>query len=233
MQVGNYISSIILTLIDNSLGFIPESSLDAILNESNIWISVLFVGLIGPIAEEFIFRKLFIDRLLPYGETVAIFLPSFIFGLVHGNLYQLFYAFFIGVALSYIYVRSGKIIYSILIHSFIDLFCGVFPSYILSMFDIDELLEIAYTGNITEEYIMANSTPLTLFGIYSFVTTALLIMGVFNFNRNLRNLRFNKGSIQLPKGNSLDIIMFNKGMLVLISTCIILIALSTFTPALN
>lgn len=231
MQIGSYISSIILAALETNLGSVPQNSVETLLSESNILLSVLLVGIIGPIVEEIIFRKLFIDRLIPYGEAIAVFLPSAIFGLIHGNLYQLFYAFLIGAALSYIYVKTGKIIYTAAIHIFINLFCGVFPSYILSMLDIDELMEIAYSGNITEEYILANLTPLTLFGIYSFVSTALLIIGVFNFNRNLYKLRFNKGEIRLPKGSGADIVLFNKGTVLLISICVVIIAISTFSFA--
>ena len=124
MYVGNYLSTIVLTYIESLFNIVPENALNTMMSNTDIVLSVAFVGIIGPIIEELMFRKLLIDRLTPYGDLIAIIVPSLIFGLFHGNLYQFFYAFFLGMAFSYIYLRSGKIIYSISIHMFINIFCG-------------------------------------------------------------------------------------------------------------
>ena len=135
MYIGNNISSFLMEKISLLLNRVPENSVDTLLNETNIWASVLIVGIIGPIFEELMFRKLFIDRLTRYGEVVAIFFPSLIFALFHGNLYQFFYAFFIGVVLSYVYMKTGNILYSTGLHIFTNLFFGVLPTLVFTMLD--------------------------------------------------------------------------------------------------
>lgn len=228
MYIGNYISNFLLTWIESLLGRVPENAVNAMLDNTNIFVSLLIVGIVGPIFEELIFRKLFIDRLMPYGDKVAIFLPALIFGLFHGNLYQFFYAFFIGAVFSYIYIKTGEIMYSTLLHIFINIFCGVFPTAIFSMLDYNELIEIISAGALTEEYLNANILPLSLFLIYSYGMLAMVGIGLIVFWRNARKIQFNKGEIRFPKGSGGDIMFFNVGSIALIMSCILLIAYNTF-----
>jgi membrane protease YdiL (CAAX protease family) len=151
------------------------------------------------------------------------------FGLIHGNLYQFFYAFLLGVAFSYIYIRSGKIIYSTLLHMFVNLFCGVFPAYILTMFNYEEFLQLMAEGKVTEEYINANMLPLILLMAYEFIMLAMVGVGVYHFTKNLRNIRINKGKVRFSKGMGAEIMFFNIGTILLIAYCVIMIAVNTFT----
>lgn len=228
MYVGNYISTFLMTEIETLLGRTPENAVNTLLGSTNLWVSALIVGIIGPIFEELIFRKLCIDRLTPYGEVTAILLPSFIFGLFHGNLYQFFYAFLIGVILSYVYVKTGKIIYSMGIHIFINMFCGILPSLVFTMLDYNELMTLVESGAITEAYISANALPILLFIIYSYGMLAMVGVGMFVLLRNIKNIQINKGEVRFPKGTALETVMFNAGTIVLVATCLILVALNTF-----
>ena len=228
MYVGNSISSMLMTTVSVALGRVPENSVDALLTNTNLILSVILVGIIGPIVEELIFRKLFVDRLTVYGDAIAILFPALVFGLFHGNLYQFFYAFFLGAAFGYIYLKTGKIIYSTVLHVFINLFCGVLPSAIFSMLDYDELIQIVSTGAITEEYISTNIFPLILFMVYTYGLLAMVGIGMFVFLRNIRNIYINKGDIRFPKGSGGDIMFFNVGTILLVTSCVLLIAYSTF-----
>ncbi len=228
VYIGNYISSMIMVNLESALGRVPENSVNAMLDNTNVIFTSIIVGIIGPIVEELMFRKLFIDRLTPYGDTIAILLPSLVFGLFHGNLYQFFYAFFLGAMFSYIYIRTGKIIYSTVLHVFINLFCGVLPSAIMGMFDYEEFLELTLSGMITEEYINANMLPLLLLAAYEFIMLAMVGIGIFMFTRNLRNIRLNKGEVRFPKGATAEVVFFNAGAISLIAVSLLLIAYSTF-----
>ena len=228
MYFGSYISTILMTYMEAYLGTSPENVVNTVLNNTDILFSALVVGIIGPIAEEFMFRKLFIDRLTPYGEAVAIFFPSLMFGLFHGNLYQFFYAFFLGVMFSYIYIKSGKIIYSIALHIFVNLFCGVLPSALYQMLDYEELVELTLSGTLTEEYINANMLPISLLGAYEIVMLVLVGIGLFKFVRNYRNIQINKGTVKFPKGTASEVIFLNAGTIILIAACVLLMAYNTF-----
>ena len=233
MYVGNYISLILMEAVESRFGSVPENGIETILTNTDYIISILLVGIIGPIVEEIIFRKLLIDRIRPYGEKIAVFFPALIFALAHGSLYQFFYAFLIGSVLSYIYVKTGKIIYSTIIHCIINLVFGVFASYVSSLIDFEQWIEFASFGNIPEEYIAENLIPLSLYGVYTVIFYVFFFVGLVNFNRKLYRLRYNKGTIVFPKGKTLEILTFNAGAIIFISICIALMAFNTFSFALT
>ena len=206
MYLGNFISTFLMVYIEQLLGGTPENSVDTILNNTNILLSVVIAGIIGPIFEELMFRKLVIDRLTPYGELTAILFPSLIFALFHSNLYQFFYAFFIGAIFSYIYLRTGKIIYTIALHIFVNLFFGILPTWLLTI-----------------------PSFVTYLLIYELVYYGLISIGLIFLMRNIRNVVLNKGSVRFPKGVSADVIFFNIGTIALITICLISTAFNTFS----
>ena len=73
--------------------------------------NMLFLLLIfNPIMEEFVFRKLFADKLLRYGERFYIVASAFCFALVHGvslGVPQIVYTFILGVIWAYLLVKTG------------------------------------------------------------------------------------------------------------------------------
>ena len=82
----------------------------------------LMVALIAPVMEELIFRKLMLDRIRNYGEKTAIFFSALCFGLFHGNLTQFLYAFSVGLFLGYVYCKTGKVIYTMVMHALLNAF---------------------------------------------------------------------------------------------------------------
>ncbi len=89
------------------------------LSDSNI-LAVIMVAVLAPIFEELVFRKLIIDRTRRFGELTAIIYSSLAFGLFHCNIYQIFYAFVIGLLLGYVYIRTGNIILTIIMHMLVN-----------------------------------------------------------------------------------------------------------------
>lgn len=61
----------------------------------------LYAGLFAPVAEEILFRGLVLRSLQPYGRRFAIVMSALLFGLFHGNLVQMPYAFCVGLILGY------------------------------------------------------------------------------------------------------------------------------------
>ena len=89
-------------------------------------LSIVYVLLLGPLLEEIIFRKQLIDRSVKYGEENAILFSALCFGLYHQNLYQFFYTFGSGVIFSYVYVRTRKLHYTVLMHILFNLTGTIF-----------------------------------------------------------------------------------------------------------
>lgn len=89
--------------------------IDKVVN-TKLLIGFLIPAVIGPVVEELIFRKLMIDRLHNCGETAVIVFTALCFGLYHGNLTQFMYATSVGLFLGYVYCKTGKVIYTMLMH---------------------------------------------------------------------------------------------------------------------
>ena len=90
-------------------------------------LTVVAFVVLAPVFEELIFRKLLVDRVLPYGEWPAILLSGITFGLYHGNLTQFFYAALLGMVLAYVYIRTGNVLYTMGLHACVNFLGGVLP----------------------------------------------------------------------------------------------------------
>lgn len=83
----------------------------------NVWIQILGVGIIAPIAEELIFRGLAYKRLEQYSNwKVAMVVSSLFFGLYHMNLVQFLYATAMGLLMAYVYHKFHTIWAPIVFH---------------------------------------------------------------------------------------------------------------------
>lgn len=79
-------------------------------------IQFLYICVIGPICEEFIYRGLCIKLLSPYGSGLAIAFSGVTFGLIHGNIKQAVPAMLTGALYAMIAIRFGSIVPTIIIH---------------------------------------------------------------------------------------------------------------------
>ena len=84
------------------------------------WYSVvltfLVLCLVPAVCEEFLFRGAILTNLLPFGRANAILVSALLFGLMHQNFAQFFYAFCAGIVLGLVYERTGSIWNCIFLH---------------------------------------------------------------------------------------------------------------------
>ena len=66
-------------------------------------------------------------RLARYGQKPGAFISALLFGLYHANLEQFFYAFALGLLLSYAYYRTGLLRTSVLLHMLFNIIGSVVP----------------------------------------------------------------------------------------------------------
>lgn len=125
MWIGNITGLIITALIGSFMQSTVVNPVQELINNTHIMFNILVISIIGPIFEEVIFRKMLIDRTIKYGARVSIILSAVLFALFHGNLNQFFYAFLMGAFFAYVYVKTGNIIYSIMLHFIINMFGSV------------------------------------------------------------------------------------------------------------
>lgn len=115
--IGNMISTLLAFFIGPAAG---ANVVETVILQSNPLLNFILTVIAAPVVEELLTRKLLIDKILLYGEKTAILVSALLFGLMHGNFYQFFYAFGIGLILAYAYVRTGKISGTIAIHMAIN-----------------------------------------------------------------------------------------------------------------
>ena len=97
----------------------------------------LIYAVIGaPIFEELTFRKALLDGLLDQHEGYAAVISALLFGLMHGNHMQFFLAFFIGLIFAMVYQRTGRVIYSMILHAMIN-FTATLPELLQLLWNVD------------------------------------------------------------------------------------------------
>ncbi|MCR4702243.1 MAG: CPBP family intramembrane metalloprotease [Saccharofermentans sp.] len=92
-----------------------------LLLSSDSVVRIICVGILPAIFEELLFRKFLIDRTIRHGEFVSCAMSGIMFGLWHGNFQQFFFAFFVGVLFAFVYIRTGNIIYTMILHASMNL----------------------------------------------------------------------------------------------------------------
>lgn len=97
----------------------------------------------APILEELSFRKVLCGGLSKFGKAPAVIVSALLFGLMHRNSGQFFLAFFVGLVFGCVYLYSGKIIYSIILHGIINLIASLPQLFALGNVDITMGWEIA------------------------------------------------------------------------------------------
>ena len=99
-----------------------EQEVSASFRGQNVLLLVLVTVLLGPAAEEIIFRGMTYRRIREYlGVLPAVLLSAALFGLFHGNMLQFLYAFPAGCALAFLYEKSGDLRYCIGTHMVLNL----------------------------------------------------------------------------------------------------------------
>lgn len=107
---------LIWLIFEKLLGLTLTNSVDS-LSTMSLPILIVFSVIVAPICEEFLFRKLLLERLLPMGEGFAIVVSSVAFGLFHQNLYQLFFAAAAGMLYAVMAVKTGDVRCPMIMHA--------------------------------------------------------------------------------------------------------------------
>ena len=104
---GCLIRQFLMTIVSVITGETMVHQVEEMIMDMSLWAVILSAVILAPIMEELIFRKLVLDRLAGYGPAVAMSVSALVFGLAHGNFYQFFYAFLLGLIFAYIYLHTG------------------------------------------------------------------------------------------------------------------------------
>ena len=195
----NYLSSLMASALSKGEA---ENSIGQLLGGDNIP-AMIMVAVLAPIFEELVFRKLIIDRTRRYGELMALVFSSVAFGLFHCNLYQVFYATALGLVLGYVYIRTGNVILTIIMHMCVNASSSVFAP----------LAPQAYEYFF---YIMIG------LGIVSIIYTLIK-----------RDVKLEKNGYELPSKELTGIAFANIGSILFAVICFLMMAYGLFISTLS
>lgn len=126
--LGNLVGSLLSAALS---GGTAENSIETYLTDGGP-IALFTTVIVAPLVEEYVFRKQLLDRCGRYGEKTAMVFSALTFGLFHMNFYQFFYAFGVGLILAYVYLRTGRLRYPVLIHMIINFMGSAVPLFMMS-----------------------------------------------------------------------------------------------------
>ncbi len=166
MIAGSIIGQLADAFLQSVFDVETNDALTETANSMSLPIQIIFFVIIAPIGEEFVFRKLLLDRTAKYGEGAAILFSGLTFSLFHGNIMQIFYAFGAGILLAYIYVKTGSYIRCVLLHGIINALFGVVaPAFFKYIDSGNQTMEAVATIAVCAEYLFA-LVGLILFIVY-------------------------------------------------------------------
>lgn len=200
MYVGNLLGTGLMAAYDAILGTQSINVAEALVTQTSPLYNLLSVAILAPIFEELLFRRFIMDRILPYGELNACIFSALTFALFHGNFFQFFYAFGIGLLFAYIYAKTRNVLYPMLLHAIINLMGGV--------------VSVAVINSGSNVFAMA----------YGYAVLLLLAAGVVLLVRHRKDVKFQPPELNLQKRTKT--VYFNAGMIVFYISCLALFAVN-------
>ncbi len=157
------IMSAMLSYNFSLFGFDVESAVNTTLGTTgfDLLMNTICTAFIPAIVEEFAFRGVVLGALKKYDVNLAIVGSAFLFGMVHGNLAQIPFAFVVGLVLAYVRVKCDSMLPNILIH-----FGNNF--YAVILMTVSETADGTVTSIVDAAFIIT----LVIIGLISFYSLA-------------------------------------------------------------
>ncbi|MCQ2416711.1 MAG: CPBP family intramembrane metalloprotease [Oscillospiraceae bacterium] len=212
---GNLIGTVINFILSQIVGYNTSSTflIEGVFGNAST-VFVIIAVLIGPVIEEILFRKILLDRIQKYGTLPALLISGITFGLFHGNFSQFFYAAFIGLFLAYIYLRTGKVINTIILHIMMNFWGSAIPMILLHKVDSETLVNALTNNDITSlGSSLQSMIPFFIFTAFNFM---IAIGGIIMLCLNASRFSLPESEAPVPKGKRFKTSVLNIGFLLFI-----------------
>ena len=216
MYAGNFIGIIVNTIISIFTGKPVINDLAELTLQTPLWANLLFCGILAPIFEEIFYRKLVIDRLRRYGDLAAILMSGLLFGLIHGNFSQFFYASFIGVVFGYIYLRTGKLRYTIALHMAVNLIGGVYVT------EMTKLLTPILESTDPLLAMVENPACVTMVLLYFLFLAACVVATPIALVLLWKKIGFEKAQVKLSGNTAVRVFLLNPAVWLLAAVILLM-----------
>lgn len=220
-MIGNLIGNQVTNIFGSS-----SASFDSLIEmifEGNLWLTYFTICVGAPIAEEFLFRKFLIDRTIGYGEKMSVLLSGLLFGIVHGNFEQFFYAFALGCLFAYIYCKTGKIRNTIFFHMWINFRSSILIPLLMRPLEpwMQELNMANAEGMLSSLFRNpAAVLAVILLSACAIIEIGFALAGFVLFFVFKKYIYFYPGIRRLPKKLAVNVILFNPGMIIFLLLCL-------------
>jgi len=217
-----YLSNILALFLNAKIGSITgkggTNPIFNVIDNMNPVMQVIVVVICAPIFEELIFRKLLLDRISKYGEVTAMLISGMMFGLFHGNLVQTTYATVLGCFLAFIYLRTGRVIYTILLHFVVNGTSTFVSLFFAKGLDLGEMMEYLNNGDMSGymDFVNRNAEAFAVLGLVGFVAIILIITGIILMIVLRKKFVFEHREEELEPGKRFSTAILNKGMIIYI-----------------
>lgn len=226
MYTGNIIGSLVNYVIS---WFVPDTvgnPLETFAGSENVLLKIIFMVILAPCIEEYIFRKQLIARLRPYGEKMAVIVSAVMFGLFHGNFSQFFYATALGLVFGYVYLRSEKLRYSIGLHMIINFIGSVVSVWVVGKFNaelenMDLMLEAIDHGESFKP-----GFGMILFLCYLGFILVASVAGMVLLVINWQKIYFLEAPQELSTKQAFKSVLLNWGMILFAVSCIVMFVMA-------
>lgn len=176
---------------------------------------VLFVQLtvLAPLFEEFWCRGLIIESLRPYGNGFAIFVSALLFGIIHANFAQFFYATALGIFLGYIYVSTQSLVTTTIMHAMFNSISGMLI-LISSAPSVNEYLYASVNG---EAAVVTPAVVLYMvwMGLIILLLAVGIIMAIYKFTK-IKKYRVPKVQTEISTGRRWGIFLSRVSVIIML-----------------
>jgi len=232
-MVGMLIGLPLHFLVTIPFGVSPSegSEIGALMMNSTLLPRVITVGILAPIFEELIFRKILIDRLSYYSKYMAVLVSGVAFGLFHGNFQQCFFAMGLGWFFGYIYTKTGNIKYTIAHHMIVNMTTSIITMYFGGRY-VDALQKVDMAalqmGQIKPED-MQNLMPILTYVGYLMILFIIGVIGIILLLVNKKKMTLQPVENELPKQEAKKAAFSSRGLWLIYGVCIFMF-LRTYVP---
>ena len=230
MQIGSDIGETLNLLLSSLLRLDIQNSAIESITKMPLCLMTVMACVFAPIVEEFMFRRTLIGTLGKYGNVFAIIISAVAFGLFHGNLYQFFYAFLVGLILGYVYVKSGNWWLCVLMHAIMNFLGGVLPETIdMCTAKYETLAELLNAGEKVNQFelIFLRSVNTAYVAAMLALFIAGLVLSVIAIAKKWYKID-NAPEVELPKKSVASVVLLNAGSIIFLAFSAITMAIAIF-----
>lgn len=230
--ICNVIGLIITFLIGLFKGGVVQNNIANLTADASLGVMFVCMVIWAPIMEEYLFRKLIVDRTVRYGQGVAVLVSGLMFGLFHGNLNQFVYAFPMGMFMAFLYVKTGKLKITIGIHMIINFLGSIVVTLLTDAIGLEEYTALMYGGaheDILMAFIMEHLLGWILYMGYIVLIFGTVIAGFVLLIVFHKKFRLSPGEVEIPKGKKFTTVFLNPGMGLFCLFWIVVIVLQLFS----